>query len=485
MTDSAGGQFISERLATYFSGISAKDVPDSVLERARYLMLDVFGCALAARGEPFAGRFAAALTDMAGAGSRGRAVIGHDLSLPLRDAAMLNGILAHGLDFDDTHASGIAHLSAAVLPTVLALACEQEVNGEEALISYVSGLEAGSRLAGAAPGLFHASGFHPTITIGVFASAIAAARALALDATGFQRAQGFALSMAGGTLQFVEDGAWTKRLHPGWAASAGIAAAIMARQDFPTPAQVYEGRFGLFNAFLGEQRMVKVDLAGICADLGKTWRLMEIAVKPFPICHFNHACADAAITLHRRLAETDLGIDQVERIEAIVPEGVMPSVCVPIEAKRRPVTDYEAKFSIPYTVAAGLLWGRLGLSELRDEAIRDPRMRSLMQRVDCITDPASTFPRHYTGEVALKLVDGRRLTVREEINRGHPERPLETRDIRAKYRANAALWFHEADALELERAILGIEVLKNMRELEPVLSLRTRHAGNEMEAHTT
>ena len=123
MTDSAGGQFISERLATYFSGISAKDVPDSVLERARYLMLDVFGCALAARGEPFAGRFAAALTDMAGAGSRGRAVIGHDLSLPLRDAAMLNGILAHGLDFDDTHASGIAHLSAAVLPTVLALAC--------------------------------------------------------------------------------------------------------------------------------------------------------------------------------------------------------------------------------------------------------------------------------------------------------------------------------------------------------------------------
>ena len=484
MADNAGGQYISELLATYFSGVSATDVPGPVLDRARYLMLDVLGCALAARGEPFAGRFVTAVSDMAGIGNSGRVVIGHDLSLPMRDAAMLNGILAHGLDFDDTHASGIAHLSAAVLPTVLALGGEQSIDGEAALLSYLMGLEAGSRLAGAAPGLLHASGFHPTITIGVFASAIAAARVLELDAAGFQRAQGFALSMAGGTLQFVEDGAWTKRLHPGWAASAGIAAAIMARQDIPTPAQVYEGRFGLFNAFLGKARMDEVDLAGICADLGKTWRLMEIAVKPFPICHFNHACADASITLHRRLAKSGVGIDQVERIEAIVPEGVMPSVCVPIEAKRRPVTEYEAKFSIPYAVAAGLLWGRLGLAELSDEAIRDPRMRSLMQRVNCLADPGSTFPRHYTGEVAIRLVDGRRLTAREEVNRGHPERPLETRDIQAKYRANAALWFHEADTLELERAILAIEAQENLRDLEPNLSPRTRLAGNSMEAQT-
>lgn len=483
MPDPSGGQNISERLASYLARAAVTDIPASVLERARHLMLDVLGCALAARGEPFAERFVAAVTDMSGPTDGGRIAIGHGLRLPPRDAALINGILAHGLDFDDTHASGIAHLSVSVLPAVLALAAERRASGETALLSYLLGLEAGSRLAGAAPGLFHASGFHPTMTVGVIASAIAAAKVLGLDAAGFHRAQGMALSMAGGTLQFVEDGAWTKRLHAGWAASAGIAAALMARHAISTPALVYEGRFGLFRAFLGEARMDGVDPKSILAGLGEEWRLTEIAVKPFPICHFNHACADAAITLHHEMARAGISVEAIEGIEAIVPEGVMPSVCVPIEAKRRPETDYEAKFSIPYTVAAGLKWGRLGLAELRPEAIADLQVRSLMARVDCLPDPRSTFPQHYPGEVVVKLADGRRLGAREAVNRGHPERPLVAEDIVAKFRANASLWFREEDALELERRVLVLEELADMREFESALSprLRPRDASKEAE----
>jgi 2-methylcitrate dehydratase PrpD len=464
---------LSLRLGAFAAGLGRESIPPEIAERARHLMLDALGCALAARGEPFATTYTAAIAELAGpvALGAGRAVIGHASRLPMRDAAMLNGVLAHGLDFDDTHIAGIAHLSVAVLPAVLALAAERSLPGSRALTAYVAGLEAGSRLAGAAPGLFHAQGFHPTVAVGVFASTIACAHLVGLDPEGIARAQGFALSMASGTLQFVEDGAWTKRLHPGWAASAGIAAAVMAQHAIPTPTDVYEGRFGLYRAFLGNDRMPGVDLDSVAIDLGRSWKLLGIAVKPFPVCHFNHACADAAIALSAQLAAEGVAAERIARIEARVPEGVMPAVCVPVTAKRTPTTDYEAKFSLPYAIASGLLRGSLGLADLLPEAIADARVRSLMQRIDCVPDPGSTFPAHYTGEVVVTTDDGRRFAHREAINRGHAERPLAPADIRAKFRANAALWFSASDIHRLEDAILDLDRLPDLRELEPLLAL--------------
>jgi 2-methylcitrate dehydratase PrpD len=463
---------ISRCVAAFAADLSLADIPPDVVERARYLMLDTVGCALAARGEAFASIYAKAIAELSGSlpPGAGRAVIGYEFALPMRDAALLNGVLAHGLDFDDTHIAGIAHLSVAVLPAVIALAAQRSLPGARALLAYLVGLEAGSRLAAAAPGLFHDSGFHPTVTVGVFASAIACATLIGLDTEGIERAQGFALSMAGGTLQFVEDGAWTKRLHAGWAASAGITCAVMANYPIPTPIYVYEGRFGLLRAFLGDERMCKVDLGGIISDLGMTWQLMGIGVKPFPVCHFNHACADAAILLHERLAQTGIGIHRIRRIEARVPEGVMPSVCVPVDTKRTPTTDYEAKFSLPYAVASGLLRGHLGLTDLLPEAISDPKVRAIMQRIDCLPDPVSTFPQHYTGEIVLTLDDGTTLAHREAVNRGHPERPIEASGIRAKYQANAACWFGAEDIRVLEDFVLTIDSQPDMRALEPLLT---------------
>lgn len=463
---------LSSRIAAFAAELSFGDIPAAVTEQVRHLMLDALGCALAARDEEFAAIYAAAIAELSGPtdGNSGCAVIGHRLRLPPRDAALLNGILAHGLDFDDTHIAGIAHLSVAVLPAVMALAAARGLSGRQALLAYVVGLEAGSRVAAAAPGLFHEGGFHPTITVGVFAAAIACARLLGLDAPGIDRAQGFALSTAGGTLQFVEDGAWTKRMHPGWAASAGIACATLARQPIPTPLMVYEGRFGLFRAFLGEDHMDRVDLEKVVGNLGTQWHLMGIGVKPFPVCHFNHGCADAAIALHRRLAEAGIGLHRVRRIEARVPEGVMPSVCVPVYAKRNPTTDYEAKFSMRYAVACGLLRGRLGLQDLLREATCDPEVRALMRLVECVPDPASTFPRHYTGEVVVFLEDGTPLAHREEVNRGHAERPLDGPAIRAKYRENAGRSFHPEAVHALESFVLSIDSQPEMRAIEPLVT---------------
>ncbi len=473
----------SSRIAAFAASLSLNDIPAAVSDRARHLMLDALGCTLASCEEDFARIYAAAISELAGptSGTTGRVVIGHRLRLPMREAALLNGILAHGLDFDDTHITGIAHLSVAILPAVLALAAEHRLSGREALLAYITGLEVGSRLAAAAPGLFHDSGFHPTITVGVFAAAVACAKLLGLEEREIDRTQGFALSMTGGTLQFVEDGAWTKRMHPGWAASSGITCAILARQPIPTPRKVYEGRFGLFRAFLGEERMRKVNLAGITLDLGSQWLLMGIGVKPFPVCHFNHSCADAAIALHKRLAERGLDLRRVRRIEAHVPEGVMESVCVPIAAKRSPTTNYEAKFSMHYAVACSLLRGHLGLADLVPEAIIDPQVTALMRMVECVPDPTSTFPRYYTGEVVLFLDDGTTLAHREDINRGHAERPLDSATIRSKYRANASRAFQPARISALEEFILSIDAHDDIQTLDPLVVAedKSSYACNE------
>ncbi|MFA7437931.1 MmgE/PrpD family protein, partial [Castellaniella sp.] len=456
---------------------SLDHVPSEVIDYARHLVLDAVGCALAARPEAFAHVYSAAITELAGVSgaasdaAHGCAVIGQAFRLPVREAALLNGILAHGLDFDDTHIAGIAHLSVAVWPAVMALAAHHQRSGRQAFLAYVVGLEVGSRVAAAAPGLFHARGFHPTLTVGLFAAAVACAQLLGLDRDGIHRAQGFALSMTGGSLQFVEDGAWTKRLHPGWAASSGIACAILARHPIPTPGKVYEGRFGLFRAFLGDANQDQVALGQITDHLGAHWQLKGIGVKPFPVCHFNHACADASIALHRRLFQAGASIRSIRRIEVRAPKGVMPSVCEPADIKRHPTTEYEAKFSMHYAVACGLLRGHLGLEDLAPDAIADPEVGALMRRVDCVADPASTFPRHYTGEVVLFFEDGTTMAHRENVNRGHAERPLDNDAIQAKFRANAARALSAAQVQALERFIVSMDAdLRSLRTMDSLVT---------------
>ncbi len=462
---------IAATLARFVHRLARPDIPADVAERARHLMLDAIGCGLAARRDDFAIAFARATAALSGSSPGSRGVIGMALRLPPRDAAMLNGVITHGLDYDDTHMAGVLHLSVSVLPALLALGGELDASGEAVLLAYVAGLEAGARIASVARSGFHAHGFHPTGVVGAFASALAAGKLMGLDEAGLLRAQGIALSLASGSLQFIEDGSWTKRLHPGWAAQAGIVAATMAREGIPAPVAPYEGRYGLYRIHLGQVEHAGIDLslgtAGI--DPGgraSTWETMNVAIKPFPICHFNHACTDAAIALHRQGVEWR----RVSTIEALVPQGVVQAVCEPVANKRRPTSDYDAKFSLPYGVASGLMRGRLGLKELETDAFTAPDAQALMERVRYRVDEASTFPRHYSGEVRVTLDDGRTIAHREAINRGHAERPLSNADVFAKYQENATLRFPASHAAAVAEHVLGLDRLASVRVLEDLLA---------------
>ena len=442
---------ISERLADFSLGLSLDAVPANVALRAKHLILDAIGCAFAARREEFAGRTVASIARLAGPGARG--VIGMPQRLPLRDAALANGVLLHGLDYDDTHAAGVLHLTVSTFPAALGMAAHLGVSGRDLLVAYVAGVEAGARIASVVKGGFHQVGFHPTGLVGAFASTLVAGHLLKLSHERLVGAQGIALSLASGNLQFLEDGSWTKRLHPGWAAACGITAASLAQDDIPAPREAYEGRFGLFRSHLPPAELAACDFSIATAALGRVWEIDNVAVKPFPACHLLHGCADAAIALHRK----GIDVEKIRSIRALVPDGAVKAVCEPVASKRRPKSDYDAKFSIPYAVASGLTRGKLGLAEFLPAAFTEPRIEKLMDKVEYAVDPASTFPRHYTGEVEVTLDDGRTLRHREAVNRGNPDRPLTNAEIEAKFFENCGLTLNEKDARRIRDQVLGLE----------------------------
>jgi len=453
---------ISEQLGDFAAGLQT--IPRRVSLRAKHLMLDAIGCAFAARTQPFAARLAASVARLAGPGPRW--VIGLPHRLPLRDSAMVNGMLMHGLDYDDTHAAGVVHLTVSTFPAGLALGAQLGASGMQLLLAYIAGVEAGARVAAAAKGGFHQAGFHPTGLVGAFAAALVAGRLMGLSPAQLAGAQGIALSLASGSLQFLDDGAWTKRIHPGWAAAGGITAASLAADDIPAPLEAYEGRFGLYRSHLPPAALEQCDLSLATAGLGTVWEIENVAVKPFPACHLLHACADAAIALHRA------GIDpeRVRSVRARVPEGAVSAVCEPVAAKRRPKSDYDAKFSIPYAVASGLARGRLGLAELEPEALVEPRIERLMDKVEYSIDPTLEFPRYYGGEVIVALDDGRTLSERVAVNRGNPERPLANAEIEAKFFENCSLTLDENTSRTIRDLVLGLDELPNVVQLEDVLS---------------
>jgi len=448
-TSVAPAQAISEQIAAFAVELKSENIPMAVRARARLLMLDSVGIALASHGYDFSRRAMAAISELDSGGKS--VVIGSDLKMDLRNSILMNGILIHGLDYDDTHAEGVIHATTSILPTVLAIAAQYGRSGQDIVTAFILGVEVATRLGSVAKGGFHQVGFHPTGLIGTFGCAVATGWLMGLDAPQYIDAQGIALSVASGSLEFLNDGAWNKRMHPGWAGVAGVTAATMGKHGYTGTRLAYEGRFGLYESHLGGRHDYDMSLA--TKDLGKIWEVERVSVKPLPACHFTHASIDAAIRLHSQ----GIRAEQIRRIKVLVPQGVVKTVCEPEELKRKPANSYEAQFSIPYLVSTALLKGRLTLDDIDAPALFDPQTLALTQLTDYEVDPSSAFPKYFDGEVIVELKDGRVVREREPINRGAVDRPLTELDIQIKFRDNAARQVKTARAQDIEQKILNIE----------------------------
>ena len=442
-------QSLSQQVAQFVAACRPEHIPLAVRERACLVMLDAIGNAYAASRYPFV---PVAMSALGSLGSGDSTVIGLDARLALRDAVVMNGILVHGLDYDDTYLPGSVHLSASCVPTVLAMAAHTRAGGAQMVAATVLGLEIAARIAAAARGGFVNAGFHATGIAGAFGSAVAAGRLMNLDAAQHALAQGVALSVTSSTLQPLQEGSWTKRLHPGWAGASGITAAAFARAGYVAPAQAYEGRFGLYTCFLGEHANA-AQPATILEGLGDHWEFTRTSIKLFPACHQLHAFMNCAITLAKQRAFT---ADNVESVRALICDAAVPLVCEPLASKLKPASSYSAQFSLPYAVACALMRGRFGLDEIEAPAYTDAALLRLAHKVRYEIDPAPGFPKSRSGELIVRLTDGRELRCRDNIL---PDEPATAAAIIEKFTHNTAGILTPAQTARVRDAVLGLESL--------------------------
>jgi len=449
---------IAQQLGDFASGLTLERIPSATRQRAKLLLLDAIGVALVAASFDFGRRAVRGLATLDAGNAQ---VIGLPQKLSVRDAVLANGILAHGLDFDDTSISARVHAGAACMPAALTLAADLGKSGPQMLLAYVAGMECAMRIGTVAKGGFKEQGFYPIGVAGVFATAIIAGRLLGLDSAQLANAQGIAYSTASGNQEFVEEMAWTKRMHPGWAGVGGITAALLAKGGYVGPTLPYEGRNGVYRVYLGTHA-ARSDISLATAGFNEVWEIDKVAFKPIPACYFSIAAIDAACALHH---EHGLNAEHIEKVRILLPQAAIETVCIPADIRRRPVDTYAAVFSVYYGVAVALARGRYGLSDLEPKALADADVLSLIERSEYEIDPRTTFPKFYSGAVRVTTRDGRTFEQREDVHRGAPEKPLTESAIIAKFMDNAARSINVTQAECVRDAMLDIESVANVKTI--------------------
>ena len=416
---------MSEPVAERLAALAAKADAGAFRETAEKLLLDVAGLCVAARRADYA---LAALKACESAGPC--TAIGHARALDSVGAALVNGTAAHGEDFDDTFEGGPVHAGAVVVPAVLAVAERERLSGADALAGIAVGAEVMCRASLVAPKRIHKAGFHPTAILGAIAAAAAVSRSLNLEKNAFVYALGIAGSMASGIIEYLAEGAWTKRMHPGWAAQSGIRAADLARAGFVGPRTVFEGKHGLYFGFA---HTTEGDWDKLLEGFGARWVANGLAFKPFACGTMTQPYVDCA----RRLA-TKIEIEDVEEVVCEAAEGTVHRLWEPLADKQRPPNAYAAKFSQPYCIAAGFVLGHAGLDAFTEERVRDARLRALAAKVRYQIDPDNPYPDEFTGHVRVKLRGGKIVEERQGHMRGGAKEPLSRADIEEKFRQNCA-----------------------------------------------
>ena len=459
----AASPSVARRIARFVSDLSWEQVPAEGTARAGLLALDTLGSCLASCREDF-GRAVLDAAELLG-GAPEATLVGRKSRVGAASAVLANGTLAHGLDFDDTREDAIVHTGCVAVPTALAVGEAVGASGRATLEAMIAGVEVMCRVGLAVPGRFHARHYHPTALTGSFAAAAVAGRLHRLTEDQQVHAFGLCGSQAAGIIEYLADGSWTKRLHPGWAAHAGVAAVALARAGFTGPETVFEGEHGFYAAFAGGHDATRLE--NLLATLGRTWELSALTFKPYPCGSIAHPYMDCAMRLRERHR---LRPDQVAEVRCRTAAGPLPRLWEPLAAKQAPRNGYAAKFSLPYLLASILVRGRASLADFTDEAARDETVRGVAARVFYDVDPTIDYPRHFIGHVAIRLTDGTRLEETQDHPRGGPDFPMDRSELVAKFRDNAVLAIPEARAARVVELVDALPAAPRLDALMDALT---------------
>ncbi len=375
MAQIARNQTISERLADYVTGMKIGDLPSEVVDKTKLCILDTIGCMLAGSRDEVGVRIIAHALRYGPPGPC--TVFGHLRSLGPEHAALANGTLAHVLEWDDGHRPSGNHIGGVVVPAALTMAQAIGASAPELLLSVTLGYDVMGRVGEAVCLPRNVTPFHGNGTVGVFGAAAAAGRLLGLNAGQLANALGIAGDGASGLREFPRpNGMDCKPLHVGRAAQTGITAALLAAEGFQGPDTILEGRAGFCAAMTPEAR-----LELICLELGQRFAVLESGFKVHA-CMGQFTAIDAALWLRK---EYDLDPASIQRIKIAMP--VSARINDPVRKQRHPSNVGNARYSIPFTVAAALIDGEVTHRQISRTRLADPVIAALAERVEFVSDP--------------------------------------------------------------------------------------------------
>ncbi len=442
---------ITRQLAKFVAELDYEDIPVEVVDRAKLLVRDLIGIGVRARHEADSTLAMMRATEILGADGGSCGVFGDSRWFSPAAAALMNGALGHSLDFDDTHAAASVHPSAVVVPAALAAAQLPGANGREVIAAIIAGYEIICRLGQAlGPDDHYERGYHPTATCGAFGAAATASKVMGLNAAEIESALGIALSQASGTMQFVENGAWTMRYQVGNAAKNGLVAASFAREGFVGASHPIEGRYGFLNAYAPSP-----DHRKAVAGIGTDWETMNIAVKPYPGCRLAHVAVDAIIDLKH---EYDFGMADVDSAVIGLGDLAYELTGAPEAQKRTPDNLVDAQFSMHFLAAVALKVGRIHWDDFTQQ-LQQPDIAGLMRRISVIRDrqPDEDSKSRYRTHVSIVLHDGRHLSRTLGLPKGEFGNFLTSLELRDKFRSLVAPCIGLAGENDLHEAIMNFE----------------------------
>ncbi len=440
-------------LARFCATLRVEDVPETVRERVRYLLLDHLGVTL--RGSMLPSSLASyrMLATMVGEDTQGATIFGRQGRAEAAWAALVNGVAAHGLEMDDVENRSSLHPGVVVFPAALALAEQMDASPADFYAAVVAGYEVTLRVGAALhPASAYERGFHPTAVCGTLGAAAASARLLRLSAEQTNMALGIAGSMAAGSMAYLDEGAWTKRLHPGWASHAGIMAARLASAGFVGPSAILESRYGFLHAYSSEG-----DVAELVRVADDDFAIMQVSLKPYACCRYMHGPIDCLLEI-KRVHDPDP--EQIMCIRCGVLTGGRGLIADPIEQKRQAQNVVEGQFSMPFGAAIALLTGRAGLSVFTEEWLANPAVRSLMQKVECYSSPEldNYYPTEWRALASVQMADGQKFSASIRYPLGDPQNPLSWEQLEAR--------FHELVAPVIEDRERRVEMIEKVRGLD-------------------
>ncbi len=452
---------ITQGLARYCDEMKFRQLPAEVVDRAKYLFLDFIGAVCCGSGADSSKRMYHLVREM----GQGKGVlIGTKERAPFLYSALANGTAGHAMEMDDVNNASSLHPGVVIFPSALATSEMIEATGKRMIEAVVLGYEVMIRLGKAlGPKNSYERGFHPTGICGTFGSSVTASKLMSLNEERIASAMGIAGSQASGSMEFLAQGAWTKRFHAGWAAYSGMIASLLARKGFRGPTSIIEGRDGFLHAYSS-----RADASKILEGIGSGFEILRTSVKPYACCRYMQPPIDALLKI---VKENDLKPDQIEKVSLGLLSPGTSLIAEPAEIKYRPQSIVDAQFSMPFGAAVSLLYRKAGLREFQISRIQSEEVKQMMKRVKCQVDPEldRTFPDQWCGTAEILTKDGIRFFTKIEYCKGDPENPLSWDELIEKFHDLSRNRMTKKKRLKIVDQVRHLEEVRNVRQWSPVL----------------